>query len=256
MSFVKVFLLMSAVQFGRYLVMAGLAYLFFWGWRNPVTEKNRIQKTDFSFSDLRREFGYSVLTCLIFGVVLGYAFRGVTFYDTFKLSALPFQTSAFYDFTSLAGLILIHDTYFYWMHRTLHHPKLFKRFHRVHHLSQNPSPWASLSFQPSEALLEIVWVPPVHALLPIQPYIWAIFGMIIIAINVLGHLGVEIYPRSWQNNPVLKWLNFSTYHNDHHHYFVGNYGLYLSFWDRVMGTLRQSEVAIHNTPAMAIAKSS
>src|SRR5262245_38903284 len=31
--------------------------------------------------------------------------------------------------------ILVHDTYFYWTHRLMHHPRLFRLMHRTHHLS-------------------------------------------------------------------------------------------------------------------------
>jgi sterol desaturase/sphingolipid hydroxylase (fatty acid hydroxylase superfamily) len=42
---------------------------------------------------------------------------------------------------------------------------------------------------------------------------------------------------------VLGWLNRSTFHNDHHRLFRGNYGLYFTFWDRVMGTLREAPLS-------------
>ena len=35
----------------------------------------------------------------------------------------------------------------------------------------------------------------------------------------------------WKKNPFLKWLNTSTFHNHHHQFFKGNYGLYFIFWD-------------------------
>ena len=37
---------------------------------------------------------------------------------------------------------------------------------------------------------------------------------------------------------MVKWINTSVAHNQHHQYFTGNYGLYFLFWDRMMGTLR------------------
>lgn len=238
MSFVKAFLLLSIIQFVRYLILSGGSYLFFWKWKdNPWTKKNRIQKTDFKVQDMRREFFYSILSSLIFGVVLALAFHDDIGWN-FKPLPLPHPTSWLYDMGTLILLILIHDTYFYWMHRLVHQPVLFRRVHKVHHLSKNPSPWASLSFQPAEAVLEIIWILPVQWLIPIQPSIWLAFAFVILAINVMGHLNVEIYPGSWKKNPVLKWLNFSGMHNQHHQFFHGNYGLYFSFWDRMMGTLR------------------
>ena len=33
-------------------------------------------------------------------------------------------------------------------------------------------------------------------------------------------------------------MNTSVSHNLHHQYFKGNYGLYFTIWDRLMGTMR------------------
>ena len=42
--------------------------------------------------------------------------------------------------SSLVLMVILHDAYFYWTHRLLHHPAFFERFHRVHHLSTTPTP--------------------------------------------------------------------------------------------------------------------
>ena len=47
---------------------------------------------------------------------------------------------------SIVLMIFLHDTYFYWMHHLMHHPKLFNYFHLVYHKSTNPSPLGSLCF--------------------------------------------------------------------------------------------------------------
>ena len=55
----------------------------------------------------------------------------------------------------------------------------------------------------------------------------------------LHHLGFEIYPKGFHKHWLGKWINTSVAHNLHHKKFDGNYGLYLLFWDRIMGTLRK-----------------
>jgi sterol desaturase/sphingolipid hydroxylase (fatty acid hydroxylase superfamily) len=60
-----------------------------------------------------------------------------------------------YYFALFPVLFFIHDTYFYWIHRLMHHPVLFRWFHLVHHRSTNPSPWAAYAFHPLEAFLEV-----------------------------------------------------------------------------------------------------
>ena len=67
-------------------------------------------------------------------------------------------------------MLIMHDTYFYFTHRMMHHPRSFNFFHLVHHKSTNPSPWAAFSFNPSEAVVEagIIYVfaftIPIHFL--------------------------------------------------------------------------------------------
>ena len=134
-------------------------------------------------------------------------------------------------------MIVVHDTYFYFTHRMMHHPRLFKFFHLVHHKSVNPSPWAAYAFNPSEALVEsgiiyvFVFTFPIHL---IHIFVFLIFMTLY---NVYGHLGFEIYPKGLNKHWLGRWMNTSVNHNMHHQFFKGNYGLYFTFWDRVMNTL-------------------
>lgn len=46
----------------------------------------------------------------------------------------------------------------------------------------------------------------------------------------------ERFPKGTNKHWFGKWLNTSTNHNMHHKYGKGNYGLYFTFWDDLMGT--------------------
>src|SRR3546814_1568014 len=50
--------------------------------------------------------------------------------------------------------LLIHDTWFYWTHRWMHRPALFRRCHAVHHQSRPPTAWTAMSFHPWESRSE------------------------------------------------------------------------------------------------------
>jgi lathosterol oxidase len=63
------------------------------------------------------------------------------------------------DLLILAAIVIAHDAYFYWAHRIMHHPKLFKHFHRAHHRSITPTPWAAYSFAIPEAAAMFLFVP-------------------------------------------------------------------------------------------------
>lgn len=234
----KLFSLIFVLQFARYLSVSGGAYLYFWQFRKRHSWRRKLQKQAFQFKDIIRELALSLLTSSVFAAVLCIPFHP----DVLPWTQIYLHIEDYgvgWWITSFFILLFVHDTYFYWMHRLVHHPKLFSLIHRVHHLSRNPTPFAAYSFHPTEAILEIIWILPLAFILPVHPSMLILFSLVSLAFNVIGHLGIEIYPEGWKTHPVLKYLNRSTLHNDHHRYSHRNYGLYFTWWDRKMGTLRE-----------------
>jgi sterol desaturase/sphingolipid hydroxylase (fatty acid hydroxylase superfamily) len=137
---------------------------------------------------------------------------------------------------SIVALILVHDTYFYWAHRTMHHKKIYRFVHRVHHDSTNPTPFAAFSFHPLEAIIEVGILPILVFILPLHPIAILVWLLFMTFMNVLGHLGFEIFPSGFTTNPLTKLSNTSVHHNMHHKYVNYNFGLYFNFWDKWMGT--------------------
>ncbi|MEM6536422.1 MAG: sterol desaturase family protein [Pseudomonadota bacterium] len=144
----------------------------------------------------------------------------------------------YYLLTILIAFIL-HDAYFYWAHRMMHQPTLYKLFHKTHHESRDPTPFTTFHFHPVEAALEgaasfsislMFLVMPWHASVPA---VW-LTGMIIF--NSIGHLGYEIYPSWWHKIPIFSTKTTGMHHYMHHQRVRGNYGLYFRFWDRLCGT--------------------
>ena len=219
----------------RYFIIAGIPFLIFYRWARIRVTRNKIQQRHAPGKDFQREVLYSLQTTLVLAII---AF--IVMYTPFaKYTLVYFRLSAYpgwwLPFSVLLCLI-IHDSYFYWMHRLLHHPRIFRLTHLLHHRSTNPSPWTSYSFHFIEAwtegavLLVIVFVIPVH---PLAILLFTISGFII---NVYGHLGYEILPRRFRKSFLFEIFNTSVHHNLHHSKFRGNYGLYFRIWDRLMGT--------------------
>ena len=221
----------------RYVIFAGIAWLVYYRFLRAKISFRKIQQRFPSGKDYRREIGYSILTVFIFAavpwVLLSTPIQQYTYYykDIHARSML-------YFWMAFPLMFLLHDTYFYWMHRALHHPKLFKIFHLVHHKSTNPSPWAALAFHPMEAITEAGIFVVFLFVMPIHIIHIAVFFLVMLLYNVYGHLGWELYPEGLSRHWLGKWINTSVNHNQHHQYFTGNYGLYFLVWDRVMGTLR------------------
>ena len=219
----------------RYIIFAGVPFLLFYYIRRKEWFHRKIQQKFPKKSQVQDEIRYSVQTFLIFATIkMGLIWLVVNDYTAayFNISDYPM----WYLPLSFIVLIFIHDTWFYWAHRAMHLPKLFKPMHRVHHLSTNPTPWASFSFQASEAVAEFIWMVPVVIFMPLNVVVLLLFILWMIVFNVLGHSGYEIYPRNFLKTPFGKFFNTPTHHNMHHKLFKGNYGLYFNVWDRLMGT--------------------
>lgn len=137
---------------------------------------------------------------------------------------------------SIPLFIIFHDAYFYWTHRVIHHPKLYKLFHLTHHRSHSPTPFTAYSFHPLEAAVNYAFVPVALLFIPTHGQALYIVLTIMIFKNALGHCGYEVFPRQWAKLPVLGWLTTVTHHDMHHERGTGNYGLYFTWWDRWMGT--------------------
>jgi Delta7-sterol 5-desaturase len=223
----------------RYILLAGTAFFVFYVIFKKKFLLSKIQQKFPKNKDYFREIGYSFITFFIFSLV------GVGLYNPMvrPYTNTYFQISDFgyfYLLLSFILMIIIHDTYFYWAHRFMHHPKIFRFFHHVHHQSTNPSPWASFSFQPMEAIVEAGIFIIFAFSIPIHFYVLIAFLLFMTAYNVYGHLGWELYPKKFEKSSFGKWINTSISHNLHHQYFKGNYGLYFMFWDRWMGTVSKN----------------
>ena len=223
----------------KYYLIAGIAFLIFYVLLRKRINWRKIQPKFPAMKDYRREILFSTISIIIFAlppIILlqnDYLRPHTTYYKDIS------RYGWLYFWGVFPLLLLMHDTYFYWMHRLIHHPRLFKLVHLVHHRSVNPSPWAAYAFHPLEAVLESLIFVIFLFTVPINWWHLFLFFVISLLYNVYGHLGYELYPAGFNRHWLGKWLNTSVSHNLHHHYFKGNYGLYFLFWDRMMGTLRK-----------------
>lgn len=219
----------------RYFLFAGIPFLLFYYLYPNKFSKNKIQARFAKNKDFIREILHSLQTMgIIAGMGLLIIHSPLSEYTLFyrDLNAYPLWWIPMSIFLAL----VVHDTYFYWMHRTVHHPSLFKTIHLEHHKSTNPSPWASYSFHFTEGVLESIIAPILLFFIPMHPLALLLFTTASFSMNVYGHLGFEITPKWFRHSFLFEIMNTSTHHNLHHEKFKGNYGLYFRIWDRIMGT--------------------
>ena len=222
-------------DFLRYFLSAGGVFLVLWIWRRDHLLHRRIQATFPETAQMRREFAYSLSTVLVFSVVGLGIFLGKDagiwrIYDDIG------EWGWGYYALSIVVAIVAHDAFFYWTHRLMHNRRLSRTIHRTHHLSHNPSPWAAFTFDPAEALVQALFLPVFLLIVPIHGSAVMVFLIHMIVRNALGHSGFEVMPRGMATHPVFGCVTTVTHHDLHHSAPTGNYGLYFTWWDRVMGT--------------------
>ena len=197
----------------------------------------KVQSKFPTISDYSRDIFYSALSIAIFSLVSVLTFTVVAPYTNLYKNISDYGY-VYYAFT-FVWMFFLHDAYFYWTHRVMHHPKVFKIVHLIHHKSNNPSPWTAYAFHPIEAVFEALIVTVIAFSIPTHQSAVAIYMLFQISYNVYGHLGYEIMPKNLNQHWLGKWFNTSVAHNMHHKYSVKNYGLWTTIWDRMMGTMHE-----------------
>lgn len=229
------YLLPVFFNLGRFVLFAGLPFLIFYVLFPKRFARHKIQARLAKHKDFVRELIYSAQSLLVFiGIAMLMTLTPLREYTQLyrEIDAYPLWWMPL----SVLFAVVMHDSYFYWMHRTIHHKKLYKRLHIVHHQSTNPSPFASHSFNLIEAFLEALVVPVIICLMPMHPIALLVFSLVALAFNVYGHLGYEIVPKWFRHSVLFEIMNTSVHHNLHHAKFKGNYGYYFRIWDRLMKT--------------------
>jgi len=219
----------------RYFSVVGFFYLLLNVFPINALIHRRVQPLPPGYRQRWREVRWSVISSLIFSLVAT------------SIAALWQQgyTAIYNDFgqypwwwlpVSLVAAVLVHDTCYYWLHRWMHRPGIYRVIHRVHHESRVTSVWTSFSFHPVESLLQasivllIVLFLPLHYLTILA---WLAFMTLTSTVN---HCNVEVYPQNFYRHWIGKWLIGATHHSLHHKQFRSNFGLYFTFWDKWLGT--------------------
>lgn len=228
-SALSFFLVTLAISVVRYLLIAGVPYFLFYklGW----FKKYKIQMQTPAPTLVRREFVWGMVSCMIMALMLLPVYVVWQMGGT-RIYAYPFEQGIWWFLISLVVLFLVHDLWFYLTHCLLHHKLFFSRFHKIHHQSTNPTPWASLSFHPVEEILSFGFFPLMALFFPISFAALTCFYILMFFGNVTGHSGYEL----GKSMLFSKWVGSSINHNLHHTKVNYNFGLYTMIWDHMFGT--------------------
>ena len=229
----------------RYFVAAGLFYYYYNIIHSKKYTPKKLSRKKLRKRQIRKEISYSIKSSAIFAVFGA----GVYWLWLRDLTAIYLDPAAYpywYLPVSLILIFLIHETYYYWVHRWMHHPKIFKKVHKVHHESITPTAWTAFSFHPWECFLEALILPLILISLPVNIFVLAFYLLVMTLSSVINHLDIEIYPEFFLKSKLGKLVIGATHHHYHHEEFQTNYGLYFTFWDKWMKTESSKMEAIEN----------
>ncbi|MEO1251697.1 MAG: sterol desaturase family protein [Pseudomonadota bacterium] len=223
-------------DFLRYALAAGGVHLIVNIALAGVLAQRKIRAEIATTAQMRREFFASMRTVAIFALSGAVFVAGGMELGLVAIDETTAERGWLYFAFNVAALIILHDAWFYWTHRLIHHPKLFRRLHRLHHKSNNPTPWTAYSFDSGEAVINALYLPVALAIIPSSGLAIFVFLLVMIVKNATGHCGYELFPARRNGRPLLDWLTTVTHHDLHHAQAGWNFGLYFTFWDRIMGT--------------------
>lgn len=222
-------------DFLRYVFGAGGVYLVVNLSLSGLLAGRKIRPDYPRREQILREMAASFRTVLIFtaiGTGIGLGVEPGIFKVYFDVSDMGIP----YLLVTTVVVIVLHDAYFYWLHVVLHRPRFFRYLHRTHHRSNNPTPFASYSFDAGEAIGQAIFSPLVLLVLPMHPIALLIFTSHMMLRNAMGHCGYELFPARRDGRPRFDWMTTVTHHDLHHANARWNIGLYFTWWDRLMGT--------------------
>lgn len=210
-------LIMFGITAGSYIFWCSIFYIIdimSWG------ENYRLQKTN--IQNLKAKWKDDIVVSLInLFIVIPIVLYGVYILadtvDTFIL---------YRELMALVAYAFLADMWFYVLHRTAHHPKLYGKFHKLHHKYTAPVAINSLCATPLDyGVTSVMSIGFGVVLIPVHIYTIYIWLIITVATNTISHSGYD-----------LPFIDNSS-HDDHHRYFDCNYGNgFVS--DKIFGTQR------------------
>ena len=164
-------------------------------------------------------------------VALMLIFGGLYFFGDYLIAT---ESVAWYWVPVQAiGALLVYDFMYYFFHRGMHHPKVMKNCHGVHHYIRHPTAFESVYVHPFEGiggvslmLLGVAIVGPIS----IASFVLALF--IYNSCNILVHANI-----TWDSK-FMGLANYWAKRHDIHHgvHLNRNYSSIFPFWDKMFGT--------------------
>jgi len=220
---------------GRYFLVAGSTHLFFYSVWGESFSNQGVRLLSPPWRLIQRDVKLSIFSAIVFAagsalIMLAYDSGQTRLYGNIQ------EYGLWYLGVSYVGVLILQDTYFYFTHRLFHHPYLFRWLHQGHHRSPQTTSWTSFAFDPPEALIQSLFLIGIVFVLPIH-FITLIAVLVTMTVwAVVNHVGIELLPPSFPHHWFGKWFIGPAHHSIHHHRYSKHYGLYFTFWDKMLST--------------------
>lgn len=170
---------------------------------------------------------------LVSGVSFWTAYEAITYwiYANGMQPVASIGENPVYFIACLLGVFFWSTLHFYFVHRLLHWPPLYKISHELHHRNVNIGPWTGISMHPLEhviyfTLFILWWFVPVH------PVVIVLTGLFQGVSPAVSHSGFDYV--TLKGKPRLSSGDW--YHQLHHQYFNFNYGNTTTPFDKIFGS--------------------
>ncbi|WP_026731345.1 sterol desaturase family protein [Fischerella sp. PCC 9605] len=234
-SFLYYWFVFFGVIFARYFLIAGGAYLLFYSILGKSLANRSLRLKPPLGRSIRRDIELSILSAVVFALSAAFIISEYDLGVTLLYTDLR-EYGLWYLGVSFVAVLILQDTYFYFIHRMFHRPLFFRWMHYGHHRSGDPTPWSSFAFDPPEAITQALFFVGVVFIVPLH-FITLVAVLITMTVwAVLNHLGFKLFPSSFKSYWLGRWFIGPTHHSIHHHKYTVHYGLYFTFWDKLLGT--------------------
>lgn len=235
-QFIETILQGMVQSFVPQILVITIVYLLVWKFFAHRLRRFRIQPVKRAgATQIRAEIKNSIIV-ILFGLVTTPVLLLLQNAGYIEIYVDPMEYGTGYLFLSTSVLWVVNDIWFYFAHRLLHRPLLYRYIHAIHHESLDTTPYTALSFHYLEPVILTGGVYVCLLLFPVSLGAIAIVQIFGLFNNIKSHLGYEFYPKFFDRTPALSHLVNSVHHNQHHTRYNGNYGLSLRTWDLLFKT--------------------
>ncbi|KAJ8134760.1 hypothetical protein OY671_012027, partial [Metschnikowia pulcherrima] len=144
---------------------------------------------------IRKEIAWSLASSAIYGIPAGIVAWGWQAHGWTRIYTDPRAWPSWWMPVSSSLYLFSHDTWFYWTHRWMHRPRVFRAVHAIHHASSPPTAWAAMNFHPAEAASVGSSIPASVFVIPIHAGVSGSVSLVMTVMGVTNHMGWEMFPR-------------------------------------------------------------